>query len=220
MNRNLGRGCVKVVALSLFGASLFAIACSDTTPPPPRAAIVTALGPGPQAPASDCQLNTAPVIIMGDPENAQSVDNGSFGINSVDCTVAQSGANYAVSAQLIVKSKGSVTIQGTFKPLDKTKPAPQQANVPTDASGNAIPLTVVWNLADTGSFRETDCTAWYTNDQINPTTSTVLKAEMGVATGRFWATVYCPRALKVGDTTIHKACQAVGEFKLENCATQ
>ena len=202
----------RIVGVALFGASVFAVACSDTTPPAPRAAINTQIGPGPQSPAIDCQLNTQPVIIMGDPENNQSVDNGSFGVNGVDCTVVQSGTKYNVTTHLSVHGKGSVTISGNFKPLDKTKPAPQQDN--TD------PLTVVWVLADTGSFRQTDCTAWYTNDQINPATNTTLQPYMGVATGRVWATVFCPRANFVGDQTIHKACQAVGEFKLENCATQ
>jgi hypothetical protein len=150
---------------------------------------------------------------MGDPDNAQSVDNGAFGVDGVDCTVAQNGTKYTVTTHLSVKSKGSVTISGNFQPLDKTKPAPQQAN--TD------PVTVVWTQADVGgNFRQTDCTAWYTADQINPTTSSVLNPFMGVATGRFWATVFCPRATFVGQQSGHTACQAVGEFKLENCATQ
>jgi hypothetical protein len=208
MMRKLGRA----VVVAVVGASVFAVACSDTTPPAPRAAITSQIGPGPSSPAIDCNLNTQPVIIMGDPDNSQSVDNGSYGVNSVDCTVAQSGTKYAVAAHLSVKSKGSVTIQGNFQPLDKTKPAPQQAN--TD------PLTVVWVLADTGTFRQTDCTAWYTADLVSPNTNTTLNPYQGVATGRVWATVFCPRATFVGDQTVHKACQAVGEFKLENCATQ
>ena len=208
MVRKIGR----LVGVSLFGASVFAVACSDTVPPAPRAAINTQIGLGTKSPAIDCQLNTQAVIIMGDPENAQSVDNGSFGVNGVDCTVQQSGARYAVNAHLSVKGKGSVQIIGNFQPLDKTKPAPQQAN--------ADPITAVWVLADTGTFRQTDCTAWYTTDFVSPDTNTSLQSFMGVATGRIWATVYCPRATFVGDQTIHKACAAVGEFKLENCATQ
>ncbi len=211
MNRNL----LKAVTLSLFGAGIFAVACSDAVPPAPRAAVNSLLGQGPSAPQSDCQLATGPVIIMGDPEiPGQSVDNGSFGnINGVDCTVAQSGVAYNVVAHLSVHAKGSITISGTFQPIDKTKPAPQQANT--------TPITAVWVEADlSGSFRQTDCTAWYTNDLTSPSTSTTLQGNQGVAVGRVWATVFCPRALFVGDQSVHKACQAAAEFKLENCATQ
>lgn len=177
----------------------------------PRAALNTVIGSGPSAPTTSCQLNTQPVIVMGDPENGPSVDNGSFGVHAIDCIVTSNGPAFNVSAHLSVKSKGSVTISGGFQPMDKTKPVPQQANT--------TPITAVWVLADTGTFRQMDCSAWYSNDLVNPSTG-ALQPLVGVAPGRVWATVYCPTAAFVGDTTIHKACQAVGEFKLENCATQ
>ena len=79
-------------------------------------------------------------------------------------------------------------------------------------------MRAVFVRADTGGFTSTDCTAWYTNDRVSPQTSTTLNGNMGVAAGRFWATIICPTA-KFNDPTssAHQACQGVATIKLENC---
>lgn len=226
-NRNR-HGFINFAAFSAATVMVSLLACSDATVAPPKAGVASTIGPGPMAPSLGCGLNRQVVMAttdsaltgcndslgcMGDPDNGPSVENNT-GSNFVDCSVIQNGVNYNVSALMRVgtgSDAGSITLSGSFVPLDKKKPAPQQADVPGT-------IRAVFVRADTGGFTSTDCTAWYTNERVSPQISTTLNGNMGVTAGRFWATIICPVA-KFNDTTstAHQVCQGVATIKLENC---
>lgn len=238
VRRNWKSVVVPVAAVS----ALVAVACSNSPPAPPRAAVAAFIvGSAPMSPAQTCGLNTQPVLAagecdggpcscdsdngylpcLGDPNTGFSFDNGAGGNVNVQCTVKSFGASFEVDGFVQVphgNDSGSITINGKFKPFDPTATGPQQAD-----ADPSIPTRVVFNRSDAGGvFTETDCTTWYTlsRNMTNPpsdNTSHPPSKSMGVAPGRFWATIFCPKATFSDPNSQHKFCAAVATIKLENC---
>jgi hypothetical protein len=75
---------------------------------------------------------------------------------------------------------------------------------PMFSTTNLSGIRVHFQRGDTGSFDEGDCTAAFTN------------TNMGVAAGRIWAQVTCPKAT-MSNTSPPHVCEGDVEIRFENC---
>lgn len=117
------------------------------------------------------------------------VPSGENGI-SVSCRVHPDGDGFQVDAQVQAPGQatgGTVSIKGRFTP-----------------SGTQTGIRAVFQKGDVGSFEQNDCTATY--DANSP---------MGVAAGRVWARLDCP---KMVFTSQERECAGSANFRFENCA--
>lgn len=191
----------------MFGTScvLFAglVACSDD--PLPRIAkvfIETSLSPG-SNPASGCPVPQGDWLVVGKPsvitkdnvlEDGSIEDGKAFNGSSVSvtCSVRPKDDGFEVSATTTLGGVqgGTFTVSGMFRP---TK-APQ-----TGIRGR-------FKRGDIGDYKDTNCTVVYEEG-----------TQQGVFAGRVWGTITCEKAER-DDLSKQSVCQAVGEFKFENCS--
>ena len=169
-------------------------ACSETTPAVPRVILDSAIRPGTNTQA-ECQISSREWVQIGNfggiGTAPRPVDNGSTegsGSVSVSCGVLAEGDGFRVSASATLSGGdgGTVTINGLFS----TARQPQQN------------ITVVFNRTDFGRFEQKDCVANY---DVNE--------NAGVASGRVWAKVTCPKAGREGG----RRCETEAQFRFENC---
>ena len=178
-------------------------ACSSDTPSTPRVSLASYLGAGTQAGVNDSTVCSFAAdstwILVGDPTTTTSVadgdtDSATGNTVSVSCKVYSETDGFHVEANAKLGVQGAVTISGHFTANTGNTSAPAITNIEADFS-----------RADTGSFTESDCTVTYAS---NP-------QYMGVAGGRVWADIDCPKATYASQ---NKTCEGKATFKFENCA--
>ena len=196
MRSTFARTAVRFVfALAIpSGALLFTPACSETTPAVPRVILDSTIRPG-SNPQAACQISSREWVQIGKfggiGTAPRPVDNGSTegsGQVSVSCGVLAEGDGFRISASTTLSGGegGTVTINGLFSTARQPQPN----------------ITVVFNRGDFGRFEQKDCVATY---DVNP--------NAGVASGRIWAKVTCPKATREGG----RACETEAQFRFENC---
>ncbi len=184
-----------VLAVSVPAAALvLGPACSETVPAIPRVILDSQIRPGSNTQAA-CQISSQDWLQIGNFGGVgtapRPVDDGaeeSGGRVSVSCAVLAEGDGFRVSASTTLSGAGggTVTVSGLFT----TARQPQQN------------VTVVFNRSDFGRFEQKDCVATY---DVNE--------NAGVASGRVWAKVVCPKASREGG----RACETEAQFRFENC---
>jgi hypothetical protein len=132
------------------------------------------------------------------PVPSQAVKDGDAfgqGAVSVSCSVVSSGANqFSVNASVDLSGAtgGLFRVSGTFTTSG------EQQNVQAFFSSRK----------STNSYQQNQgCTVTYTNPAV-----------MGVAAGRVWGHIVCPKALNVKLGDPDNTCQGVADFRFENCA--
>lgn len=182
-------------ALALPAAvALLTPGCSETTPAIPRVILDSQIRAG-SNPSTACQISSQEWVQIGNfggiGTAPRPVDNGAqegSGTVSVSCGVLAEGDAFRVSASTTLSGAtgGTVTINGVFTTARQPQPN----------------ITVVFNRGDFGRFEQKDCVATYdVNDNA------------GVASGRIWAKVVCPKASREGG----RACETEAQFRFENC---
>jgi hypothetical protein len=103
------------------------------------------------------------------------------------CRVAPSGDGFDVDAQIQVvgANGGTFSVKGRFT-----------------ASGPQSNIRAVYQKGDFGTFEQNDCTAQYTANY------------MGVAGGRVWAELECPKMVYSAQD---RECRGTANFRFENC---
>jgi hypothetical protein len=173
-----------------------ASACSDPVPPPARAIIDSNMGPGMNDPKV-CMISDTQWVEIGGFGNPPTVpvrsvdnntDNGNGNVSVVCSVKGDDATGYDVSASATLQGTegGTVSISGHFT-----------------TTGDQAMISASFQNATYGSFRQSDCTATYTANQ-----------NMGVAKGRVWATLDCP---KIERPDQMRVCAATAQFRFENC---
>lgn len=182
--------------LAIVLATVGLVSCSNDSVAPPKAFVSAQVGPGndkdasgnPTNGASQCQLTTMTWISIG--TETTSVETGSAqGSAQVDvaCSVKASGSVFAVSASATLSQAGTLSLSGNFT-----------------GTGTQTPIRATFVRADTGTFRETDCTVEY-----------AAGTNQGVASGKVWGKLNCPAlAFTTGQD---RTCLGQAEFRFENC---
>ena len=175
-------------------AMLLTPACSETTPAIARVILDSSIRPG-QNGSEKCQISSREWVVVGNfggvgtaPRAVDDAAAEGSGRVSVSCAVLSEGDAFRVSAtvNLTGADGGTVTINGLFN----TARQPQNN------------ISVVFNRQDFGRFEQKDCVATY---DVNPNAT--------VASGRVWAKVVCPTAVREGG----RACETEAQFRFENC---
>ena len=170
-------------------ASVSALGYSDDTPSPPKAFVYAQIGPGVDKDVNDstrCKLTTEEWLSLGKPEAG--VESGTMQSESqvtTSCSVVPEADGFRVAASASLERRGSFTVSGFFK-----------------ASGEQPKIRGSFTRGDTGTFRQDDCTVTYEGQQ-------------GVAAGRVWGKISCPKASFQGGQD--RTCLGTAEFKFETC---
>ncbi len=164
-----------------------------------RVIVSSEIRPGSNAQAA-CQISPREWLTIGNfggpGTGPRPVDHGSAeggGAVSVSCSVVAEGSDFRVSgsAALTGARGGTVTVSGRFA----ATPVPQPN------------VTMTFVNADLGRFEQRDCEATY---DVAP--------KAGVAPGRIWMGVRCPRAVSTDNGV--KTCETEAQIRFENCAQQ
>jgi hypothetical protein len=181
---------MRSLLLAIVLASVAVVSCSDPDPAPPKAFINAQMGPGNDPGvngSAECKLNTQSWLVLGtsdsSAENGTKQSEANIGIS---CSVVPEGDGFRVAASATLSPGGTVSVTGLFR-----------------SGGAQQGITGSFVRADTGTFRQTDCTVEYKNQN------------MGVAPGMVWGYITCPNAAFVGGQD--RTCLAQGEFRFENC---
>lgn len=171
-------------------------ACSDPVPAIPRVIIDSAIRPGTNG-QQVCGISSREWITIGNfggvgtsPRPVETDQTEGGGQVSVSCSVLPEGDGFRVSASATLSGaeSGTVTVTGLFS----------SAKVPQPG------ITVVFSRRDFGRFEQKDCVATY---EVNE--------NAGVASGRVWARVLCPKAVSTDNG--EKKCETEAQFRFENC---
>lgn len=149
---------------------------------------------------AQCQLVApGPWVVIGDfnPRNGggRPISNGdsqSGSLVEVTCAVRPEGDGFNVTANARLQGQGSVTITGHVVGEADVTP-------PTQAG-----ITATFERPDTGTFQDANCTMDFSSNPI-----------MGLAPGRVWGQITCPRATFGAQG---RTCSGAAEFRFENCA--
>ncbi len=191
------------ILVPLAGYLLCALpACSSDDPSTSRVLLTSTVGAGNQTGVNDqtkCQLAPGnPWVTIGDPFNSTSVfdgDQNSGNTVSISCKVYPETDGFHVEATAKNGTQGAVTIVGHFL-----------ANTPSVSLDSPITgISASFARADTGNFNQSDCTVTYSSNN----------AYEGVAAGRVWADIDCPKATYASQG---RTCDGSAMFKFENCA--
>lgn len=199
---------VKHVVVALFVGSAMAAstACSDPEPAIPQVAFESTVTAG-QNPSVGCPLtgtwfnvgsfgNLAAAAAEGreprEDEKPKPSPNGTTeqqGQVEVSCSVTAAGDGFNVTAftKLSGPNGGAFTVSGVFKPSG------DQANISASFS----------RAGQSGAYKQNGCTVRY----VGP--------NQGVAAGRVWGEITCP---KVEEPGAQRVCEAKAQFRFENCA--
>ena len=170
--------------------------CSDPAPPARRVILEATFSPGAHT-SVECPIASTDWVDIGAFGNPPLVpvrpvnsgdDNGNGPVD-ITCSVKgndAAGYDIAVSATLSGLSGGTVSITGHMS-----------------TTGEQTGLIGVFQRSDYGQFRQSDCTATFTENQ-----------NMGVAPGRVWGTLHCPN-VKRSDQ--NRVCDGEAQFRFENC---
>lgn len=189
-----------VATLSLSAVGLLNAACEDNERDPPQVIFEARLERG--APSNDCR-EVGPLFNVGDFGN-QALDEGkkipsapvpdgqSFNGApvAVSCTVSPAGTNeFNVAGSVLLSGAegGLFRIDGKFT-----------------ATGEQTGIHAIFSKRASGnSYDQIDrqCVVRYTGVQ-------------GVAAGRVWGEIRCP---KVENTGAQTSCEAIAQFRFENC---
>ncbi len=176
-------------------------ACSDPVPAIPRVIVDSKIGPGTNG-QQVCQISSQEWITIGNfggpgtsPRPVETDQPEGSGTVTVACSVLAEGDAFRVSARATISNNpaqglagGTVTITGLF-----TSPRVPQPNI-----------NVVFSRSDYGRFEQKDCVATY---DVNE--------KAGVASGRVWAEVVCPKA--INNDNGERKCETRAQFRFENC---
>ncbi|HQY62124.1 MAG: hypothetical protein IPF92_06340 [Myxococcales bacterium] len=189
--RSLIRSCLALtVPLGLL------VACSDPVPAIPRVIIDSQIRPGTNG-QQVCGISSREWITIGNfggvgtaPRPVETDQTEGSGTVTVACSVLAEGEGFRVNASATVSGAeaGTVSITGLFA----------SARVPQQN------ITVIFSRRDFGRFEQKDCVATY---DVN--------ANAGVASGRVWAKVICPKAVSTDNG--EKKCETEAQFRFENC---
>jgi hypothetical protein len=132
--------------------------------------------------------NSEPKVASTAIRDGQAWEQGTV---SVSCTVTPAGAdefNVAASVDLSKATGGFMRIDGKFK-----------------TSGEQTGIHAIFSSRRTlNTYEQLDRQCTVTYPQFG-----------GVASGRVWGEIKCPKAENVG---AQKACEGIAEFRFENCA--
>ncbi len=189
--------------VSLFTAAvpvavLAAVGCGDPEPATPRVTLETELRIGENTsqtcPQSGPLFTIGNFGIPGDAENPVSpVEDGQKeqqGTVNVTCAVTAAGNgifDVRASTQLSGATGGLFKIEGQFR-----------------AEGVQTGIKATFSKQPFGVFESSDCTVTYED----PT-------RMGVAAGRAWGVLVCPKSERKDTGSV---CEARATFRFENCA--
>jgi hypothetical protein len=188
-----------IVLLAAVPSALFMAGCSDDQKATPQVIFDAQIEHGT---GNDCR-ESGPLFTVGDfgnqaatpPQPSQPIQDGqawSQGAVSVSCSVTAAGAdsfNVAASVELSGATGGLFRIDGVFKT--------------TGDQGNIHALFSSRTSGNTYDQSDRGCTVRYTSQF------------QGVAAGRVWGEITCPKAV---NSQAQTACQGVAEFRFENCA--
>jgi hypothetical protein len=164
--------------------------CSEDVKPRKQAVLRSSLQPG-AAGTAKCRYGPPATWVElareGDSGNDLPIPDGENNAR-IACRVARSGDGFDVDAQVQVfggENGGTVSIKGHFT-----------------ASGPQSSIRAVYQKGDVGTFEQNDCTAQYT------------QSYMGIAAGRVWAELDCP---KMVFSAQDRECRGTANFRFENC---
>ena len=182
--------------LAVLLTSAASLSCSDDVPPTAKAFIATTVGPGSDVDdqgqaingSAQCRLNTQEWVAFGRSDEGGSLEyetkQGEDTIG-ISYEITPAGDGFQVTASATKSPGGTFTLIGNVK-----------------SSGASQPVQGSFNRADTGLFKQKDCVVEFKN------------ANHGVAPGKVWGYITCPRATLDAQG---RTCLAQGEFKFENC---
>jgi len=200
--------------LALLASCAAAIACNSNQPAAAQAYVDATIGNGSQV-IGLCNFAGARQTVVGigvatgsNPTRVKDGDtqSGSYQAH-ITCTVTPSGNGFDVSLNATLEGPqgGSITIQS---------PPGQGAVTTNGASG----VTGVFQAANSGSYRENDCTITYTYN------GGPVPDSPPIAAGRIWGHISCPTATDSSQTTTgHDGgssdvmCDGEADFLFEQC---
>lgn len=198
MVRVRGKHAFSTLTAALAAAAVSAPGCSDPEPATPRVTLETELRVGSNS-SKTCP-NTGPLFTIGDfgnpvaepkvdPKPIEDGQSDQQGRASVVCSVVASG-NGAFQVRASAQLTGATG--GLFKIEGTFRPEGEQTGIKVTLSKQPF-----------GVFDASDCKVTY----VGPF--------QGVAAGRVWGQLDCPTAERSDTGAV---CQALAQFKLENCA--
>ena len=181
-----------IAFVSLVLGVLGSAGCSDDVKPVKQVVLRSSLKGG-AAGAAKCGYGPPATwvdVLNGESDagNELPVQDGNNNVRIV-CRVAKNGDAFTVDAQVQSSTVGggTVSIQGRFT-----------------ASGPQAGIRALFQKGDgSGTFEQKDCTAQYT------------QSYMGVAGGRVWAELDCPKMVHTGGQD--RECAGTANFRFENC---
>ncbi len=170
--------------------------CSDDDPKPARVIFESTISPGSNPPA-ECPESGVWFSIgtFGAPPAvpAKPIEDGApeqQGTAAVTCQVSPAGDGFTVraTAKLTGATGGSFTLNGS-----NVKEQGEQTNI----------SAIFSKVGRTGAYNASNCVVKYET------------ASQGIAAGRVWGNLTCAQAVASQE---QRTCQAVAQFRFENCA--
>ncbi len=193
-----GKHVVTTLTVALASTVLAGVGCSDPEPATPRVTLETELRIGSNT--SQTCPQSGPLFTIGEfgtlgdeTRPTKPVDDGQpFGQGSVSVSCAvtaagNGGFDVRASTTLTGATGGLFKIEGTFRP-----------------EGQQTGITATLSKQPFGVFAGRDCTVEYD-----------LSQGQGVAAGRVWGTLVCPKAERSDTGSV---CESRATFRFENCA--
>lgn len=199
----------RFLPLAVLASSLglfWSMGCKDDEAPKPQVLFDSELKAG-AAGTQKCRYGPPATFVQvgkygAEQDGAASFDqvpvpSGENGVG-ISCRVAPDGDGFKVDAQVTVPGAdvgGTVSIQGRFTP-----------------GGTQTNVRAVFQKGSAGVFEQADCTAVY---DPTPLCGEARQPCMGVAAGRVWARLDCP---KMVFTSQERECAGTAVFRFENCS--
>ena len=131
---------------------------------------------------------------------------------AIDCTVKDNGGVFSVSASLrstAVNPQTGMQVRPTTISISTTIGADQQAQGSVSIQDDKTTTA----FTSTNDIEQTDATYLFS---VHPL---MMGDQLGIAPGRMWASVNCPRFRDPQSSNLNEACQvAPGYVVLENCS--
>lgn len=188
---------VPAAAFAAVAITVLAAGCSDPEPATPRVTFESTISPGSNPPEGCPETGTwfsigsfgAPPFDQVKPVDDGGKDPESGGSVAVTCSVTPATGGFNVRATARLTGAAG----GNFTVEGFFTEQGEQANI----------FASFTKVGQSGAYVQKDCVVRYTTQF------------QGVAAGRVWGEITCPTATA---ETAQRTCQALGQFRFENCA--